>query len=69
MQRTPYASHVLIATNHILPPNLLVLRATVLQQQLRFPDDLARFQVPYTDSLGIAVDVVCLQDRVLVWSG
>ena len=68
MQRTPNTSHVLIAANHIPPSNLLILRPTILQQQLCLLYDLARLQVPHADSLCVAVNVVCLQDRVLVWS-
>lgn len=68
MQRTPDTSHVLIATNHIPPSDLSILRAAILQQQLRLPYDLSRLHVTHADGLCVPINVVCFQDRVLVWS-
>ena len=69
MQCTPNAPNVLIARHHIPAPNLPVLHPTVLQQQLRLPNDLSRLHVSHTDGLAVPVDVVRLYDRVFVGAG
>lgn len=66
MKRTPNAPDPLILTDHILPPDLAILQAGILHQQLRLLHDLLLLQIPHAHGLLLAVDVVGAQDGVLV---
>lgn len=68
MERTPYSPDTLICAQHIPPPNLLILRPTILQQQFRLLHDLIRIQVPHTYRLRVPIDVVGFYDRVFMWT-